>query len=453
MPIRPLDAPRALDVQQVDVGPPRQALALATASERGLGAAARAGGTADFRRRAVIECLGTLGTLRSAREPLAGETWQTPLASERRLLAQVDAIVGLGPTALAQAVDLALDPDVPDPARVFASLFVLGSVDGPGWLKPLQTLFVTATTRHPEEMSAAIEALSLGPNADLHRAMTPLLTHAEARVRAAAVRVLSFRGALAAGDWQAALADPSPGVAAAAAWAPMPRLPLGQAEAALAPLLHSPHEPIAIPVLRAGLGHRLRIAYRRAAELAEDRPGWADALNLLAMFGFASDAERIAAALVSPAPLPALRAAGTLGHIALVPDLIAALERPGLAPADAAEARMSLWKIAGIALADGQGASVARTLWERRAAHFSPHLRYRGGRPLNPAVLVALLRSGPVQRLARQEVYLELGAATASAAPRFSAYDFVAVQAGSLDRLEAWCASPDGQAATTEALH
>lgn len=453
MPIRPLDAPRALDVQRVDVGPPRQALALAPVQERGLGAAARAGGTADFRRRAVIECLGTLGTLRTAREPLAGETWLTPLASERRLLAQVDAIVGLGPTALAQAVDLALDPDVPDPARVFASLFVLGCVDGPGWLKPLQTLFVGAATRHPEEMSAAIEALSLSPHAHLDRAMTPLLVHAEARVRAAAVRVLSFRGTLAADDWQAALADPSPGVVAAAAWAPMPRLPAGRAEAALGPLLHSPQEPIALPVLRAGLGHRLRVAYRRAAEIADDRPGWADALNVLAMFGVASDTERIAAAIASPAPLPGLRAAGTLGHIALVPDLVAALERPDLAPADAVEARMSLWKIAGIALADGQDAAAARTLWERRAPHFSPHLRYRGGRPLNPAVLVALLRHGPVQRLARQDLYLELGAATASAAPRFNAYDFVAVQAAALDRLDAWCASPEGQSATTEALH
>lgn len=453
MPIRPFDAPRALDPQRADVGPPRQALALSAAAERGLGAVARADGTADFRRRAVIECLGTLGTLRTAREPLPGETWLTPLASERRLLAQVDAVVGLGPAALAQVVDLGLDPDVPDPARVFASLFVLGCVAGPGWLKPLQTLFVAATTRHPEEMSAAIEALSLCPHADLSRALEPLLAHEEARVRAAALRVMSFKGTLGESAWRAALADTSPGVVAAAAWAPMPRLPGGVAEAALGPLLHAPQEQLAVPVLRAGVAQRLRPAYRRVGELAEDRPGWADALNLLAMFGFASDAERIASAIASPAPGPGLRAAGTLGHTALVPDLISALERADLAAADAADARMSLWKIAGIALTDAQDAATARELWDRRAHHFTPHLRYRGGRPFSAAVLVDLLRDGPVQRLARQEVYLELCAATASAVPRFSAYDFVAVQADALARLDAWCASPDGHAAVTEALH
>lgn len=71
--------------------------------------ATRWGGTTAYRQQAVTECLDTAAVLRAYREPLEGETWLIPSGSERRLLAQANVIIALGPQALAQVAALSLD--------------------------------------------------------------------------------------------------------------------------------------------------------------------------------------------------------------------------------------------------------------------------------------------------------------------------------------------------------
>ncbi len=180
--------------------------------------------------------------------------------------------------------------------------------------------------------------------------------------------------------------------------------------------------------------------------------GWADALNSASvMFGVASDTERIAAAIASPAPLPGLRAPLPATRPAPRPDRGPRRARPRAR--GCRQARMSLWKIAGIAFADDQDAGVARTLGAAR--HASPALPRRA-----PAEIFAVssrcCAMGSCAAVARQDLYVE-HAATASAAPRFSAYDFpVAVQPRHPDRSSTpWCAFArrGRKAATTEALH
>src|SRR5258707_12815757 len=106
-------------------------------------------GTQSFRDQSVVECLDTASVLRTYRKPLRGETWLTPLKSERRLLAQVDAIIGLGVPALVRVEALAFDPDVPDPNRLFAAAFTLGCLDNPRWLNSVVSMLIRAAESTP----------------------------------------------------------------------------------------------------------------------------------------------------------------------------------------------------------------------------------------------------------------------------------------------------------------
>ena len=135
-----LDVPRCLDLAACHVGAPRADMAREQDSSRFWQATEGARGTVVFRQRAVEQCLDTAAVLRAYREPLDGETWLTPAGSEQRLLAQVNAILALGTTAVGQAASLAIDGDLPDPGRVFAALLVLGCVDGREWINPMREL-------------------------------------------------------------------------------------------------------------------------------------------------------------------------------------------------------------------------------------------------------------------------------------------------------------------------
>ena len=154
------------------------------------------GGTLAFRKRAVRECLDTVAVLRAYREPLPDEVWTVPLASERRMLAQVNAILALGQPALRQVVDLAIDADLPDPGRVFAALLTLGCVAGPAWQQPMLSVFVAAVQRNAAEGAAAVEALSLAPNVEVLQGLVTMMSDDRPPVRAAVVRVLSYRATL-----------------------------------------------------------------------------------------------------------------------------------------------------------------------------------------------------------------------------------------------------------------
>ncbi len=165
MPRAMFDVPHCVDADAVFVGAPAEVPAAGRGWRASWSDWPADGGTAAFRRRAVAECFDTLAVLRGYREPLAGETWLLPAASNSGSLAQAGTpYYTAGAPALDQVAGLALDADLPDPGRVFAGVFLLGCVAGPGWLPVLRRIFVGAVQRHPEEAAAAVEAACLAPH-------------------------------------------------------------------------------------------------------------------------------------------------------------------------------------------------------------------------------------------------------------------------------------------------
>ncbi|WP_343607773.1 hypothetical protein [Roseateles sp.] len=388
-----------------------------------------AGGTAAFRRRAAEECLDLVAVLRAYRAPQPDEHWRTPIDSERRLLAQVNAIIGLGAEALDQVAALAIDPDLPDPGRVFAALLVLGCVAGDRWWPAMQRIFEAAVGRHPEEGAHAVEALSLSPRSDLPELLSPWLGHESPALRAAAARVLAFRWELPERAWETAMRDAAPAVVAAALGAPAHQFDPGRCEPLLLTAAHSPAEPVARAALRLGAALRLPALHGQATRMATRDPGWADALTAMAMHGHPGDAVLLRAMLRNADRWQAARAASVLGLPALIPDLLALHDDPLRNDEERQLAAQALATIAGPA-PDGDSAG-----WWRRIAQAPADLRVRGGRPLGAGVLLARLRGPGWSRAVRQDQYLELVAASRGQAPRFSPFDFVAAQEASLQRI------------------
>lgn len=437
------DMPACLGLAASWVGPPRAGERDARAPLSVRQPAGDADDTARFRQHAARECFDTAATLRIHREPLAGEHWQLPARAEKRLLAQINAIVALGPDALAQVIRLALDPDLADPGRVFAALLTLGSVDDPALHTQALRIFRGAVMRSAREARAAVEALGVCPHPGFDDALAPLLRDPQARIREACVRVLAFRGTLAQDAWHAALRDADLGVRTAALAAPLAGYERRACEEALQPCFDLPESETRVRLaLRAGVS----IGSARAHDFASWRmrgeaPGWADAAHCVALFGHASDAPAIARLLQGADPRAGIQAAARLGVVELAPDLLSVLARHAADSEAALCARRALRRITGMAFdaPDAEpDAREAALLWERQASRFHPGTRYREGRALSLALLLDLLRDGPGSREERDTLYLEMRSATASRVPRFSVHDFVGVQRQALRHIGAW---------------
>lgn len=440
MPQRALsDVPSCLDAEAFFVGEPAQPAGTAGGWRSAWQDWQPGGGTRALRARAAEECLDTAAVLRSYREPLPGETWRVPAEAEQRLLAQVNALVGLGPEALRRVAHLALDPELPDPGRVFASLLVLGCVAGDRWLGRIGEIFAAAVARSPQEGAAAIEAASLAPHLAIEEIARPLLAHESPALRAAAVRVLAYRESLGDAPWLRALQDADARVAVAALCVPVRNRDPDFCEAALAPLLESHSESVVRAALLAGASLRLRATRVHALAIALQDAAWADAAQAFALHGSLFDAPRLRALLEGPRWAHAVQAAATLGSIELVPDLLALLADPVLAPPELALVQRALAAITGLPAAE---AAAMQRAWAERVAGCDPGWRYRQGRVLGPALLLELLESAAVAapRPQRQLWYLELCGGAGGRVPRFSAYDFVGVQQASLRRIARWVA-------------
>lgn len=440
------DIPACLGLPASWVGPPRGRLGDTRAPLSVRRPTADADDTASFRQYAARECFDTAATLRIHREPLAGEPWQLPARAEKRLLAQINAIVALGPDALAQVIRLALDPDLADAGRVFAALFTLGIVDDQALHAEALRIFRSAVMRSAAEARAAVEALGVSPHSRFDEALAPLLSDPQARIREACVRVLAFRGTLSEDAWHAALRDADLGVSTAALGAPLAGYEPGACEEALQPCFDVLNAETRVRLaLRAGVS----IGSARAHDFASwcmcgEAPGWADAAHCVALFGRASDAPAIARLLQGADPRAGVRAAARLGVVDLVPDLLSVLARHAADSEAAVAARRALQTITGKAFdasdacdakADARDAALR---WERHASAFRPGTRYRDGHALSLALLLDLLRDGPGSREERDTLYLEMRSATASRVPRFSVHDFVGVQRQALRRIGAW---------------
>jgi hypothetical protein len=365
----------------------------------------------------------------------------TPAGSERRLLAQVNAILALGPAALERVRAMSLDADVPDPGRVFAALFVLGCAEGHRWLDPAHDIFLAAAVRNPNEAAAAIEAASLCPNSHIATRLAPLVDDERPRVRASVIRVLAFRGALSEAQWNNALVDSDLGVQASALSAPLRAYDAGACERALRPsLVRDDNETLTRLALRAGLSLGVDGAYVRAREIARTNPERAGAADLLALAGDLANS-RVRDMLDGPHVIEGARAAAISGSPELVPDLLEVLNRTDVSPETRMMASQALATITGLGFTAVENATQALNLWSQHSAGFRACARYRHGRCWSPDVLLDSLRTGPGERSVRQDTYFELQVATQSRVPRFSAYDFVGVQAESLRNIERWIGS------------
>ncbi len=454
MTIALVDVPFCLNVDTWYVGPARDVKAPVAGRQSDWKKALDSGGTPGYRKQAVSECLDTVAVMRGYREPLPGETWLIPAASERRLLAQVNAIIALGRPALDQVTDMALDSDVPDPGRVFAALLVIGCVEGGHWLALARELFVAASLRNPAEAAAAAEAMSLAPNPDLNAVLTALLDDERPRVRTGAIRALAFRGSLHESRWTDAMRDRDVTVLTAALTAPLGGYDRSGCGHALQPLFAvSAAEPAVRYALRAGLSLGLNAARDCAVQIARRDPSWADAIRVLAMFGHVGDAQYVREALLSSELQGGIDAAATLGTVRLVPDLLEVLHRDDLSLEMGMAANQALSAITGLPFASMKNAAQAARLWMEHSSEFDLHIRYREGRPLNLEVLLQSLRTGPATRTARQNIFLEMQAATESRVPRFNSYDFIGVQTESLRRIERWLADPRVQRNTSTIRH
>jgi hypothetical protein len=392
--------------------------------------------TDAFRLRAARECLDLLGTLRTHREPQAGETWRAPMASERRLVAQLHAVLVLGPPALKQAERLALDPDVPDGDRVFAGLLVLASTTDVEYVQRCVPLFEAAVQRDRTEAAAAVEALCLSPSPAVAEVLDPLLKHVNVAVRAAAVRVLSYRGELATRPWCEAVTDPDPRVAVPALGGALQHIDRDAAEVVLKPLYTHESETLARAALRSGMALALPSASQAARTLAATSPSWADALYLVALLGQPQDRRLLEGAMLQHLDVAA-RACARSGWLPLGSRLIATLAGQPADTRAAAGVASALSTLAACTVEPTTGPDAWAGAWIDATRTLDEGLRHRHGRPLSLHAMAHELRTGRLSRPQRQELYFEMQVLTQGRLPRFNAFDFIGCQHDELDRLDA----------------
>ena len=395
-------------------------------------------GTQAFRDQSAVECLDTAGVLRSYRKPQRGETWLTPLKSERRLLAQVDAIIGLGERAIARVEALAFDPDIPDPSRLFAAAFTLGCIDNERWTNSAVSMLIRAAHRTRAELDAVTEALCLSPNRKIAVVLEPLLSHELLNVRAAAIHIMGYRGTLPEDAWHAAIRSGETSLTISALKAMTHNYRTDACRSALLPLYGDDSERILRLAMLAGLRLRSRAAYECAAGIADVDPSRADSLRIVALFGVWADIARVRSVIAGDMALPGMVAAGILGYVDLVPDLFAVIEngeegsKLSLAAADA------LRMVIGTSCGEPETLAGAKQFWAAHAGAFDKGSRYRLGKFLSTNLILEQLGEGSWSRKDRQQLYGELMAVTHCRIPPFSPYDFIGAQRLALQTIEQW---------------
>jgi hypothetical protein len=433
--------PRLVDIANEWVGLPHatiEARASAQGNDSDYGIAHD--DTKSFRQRVTLECLDTLGTLRSHRAPQLDEFWFIPASSERRMLAQANAILVLGPPALQYVEQCALDADVPDPDRVFAALFVLGSTAGKYYVNRCMPIYEAVLQRTREEAAAAIEALCLCPSPVLSEVLTPFLDHTNPTIRAATVRILGYRLELSTQQWCKATSDDDQYVVLAALSSALHHMDHHRCDLALEQLYISANEDVVHAALRAGLALGLTKAQEAARVFATQTPIWARALDLVALLGSNNDRYLFDRALFFDLTAAA-RACGCAGWLPLGSKLLMAYEsqsKTGNGSDSTGEhVKRALNSMVPLPPDTPLDAGSLAQAWFDSTRQLDINYRYRDGFVCNLARLMHQLNEDGQSRLQRQELYFELQVLTEGRVPRFSAFDFIGVQVDALDRIAA----------------
>ncbi len=164
------------------------------------------------RTRDYLEEVAMIGMQRA---PLLGDPWRTTLTLEHRMLRAIDALVAMGPPALAHLEPLVLDTPGKDPSRLFAVAMTLGCVQGRDALAVAERVFFDFERVDPDCAAQLAAALKLVPHDLLPLSLRTLLADPEPAHRALAIEVLGYRG-LASEQQLVTAASDVPAVAAAA---------------------------------------------------------------------------------------------------------------------------------------------------------------------------------------------------------------------------------------------
>ncbi|WP_437950293.1 hypothetical protein WME98_05365 [Sorangium sp. So ce296] len=148
----------------------------------------------DFVRRWSRLCFEDIGMLGVQRAPLPGDDWRSCKALELRMVAAIDALAALGPTAIAHVEPMAMDAPAADPMRVFAAAMIAGCLEGRDVLACAERVLFRFGPGNPVVAGAFVSAMKLARNPFLPSCLRALSASSERGCRAIAVEVLAHRG-------------------------------------------------------------------------------------------------------------------------------------------------------------------------------------------------------------------------------------------------------------------
>jgi hypothetical protein len=168
-----------------------------------------------FRKNRTRECFEEVAMIGPQRAPLLGDPWRSAFILERRLLWGLDAIVAMGPGAVAEIEPLVFDSPVKDPTRVFGITMILGCLAGRDALAAAERVFLAFEPGDPACAEQFAAALKLVTHPLLPLTLRTWLADSDPVHRAVAIDVLGYRE-MATVDELARAAVDAPEVAALA---------------------------------------------------------------------------------------------------------------------------------------------------------------------------------------------------------------------------------------------
>ena len=312
---QPRTADPEVNAQVIEPDPPPPGFAFAPPKALGEDA---------FIHRWARECFEEIGMLGVQRAPLPGDEWRMSLPIERRMVAAIDAIAALGPTAIAYLEPLAMDVPVANPMSVFAMAMLGGCLDGRDALAGAERVLHHFGPNDPIVAEPFVAAMKLAPNPFVPSAMRSLALATELGCRAVAVEVLAYRGWLTQEELTELADEEDPRVLALA----LPALAVARhrdLERALSRALA--HDDLRVRA--AALDAMALAAHPQAAAAARAATAGAlgdDALVRLALVASEDDARWLLQRMKASATPAAIEAVGWAGLVDAVPMLIRLLE-------------------------------------------------------------------------------------------------------------------------------
>ena len=303
------------------------------------------------RARQCVEDLAMFGRMRRATD---AEPWCAP-RTESRLLARIDGLVACGVEVFGALVHMLGARPVPDPELTWALVMLFGSLEGDDGALQCLRVARSADASLPEMQDALGDALGLAPHPAFDgeglgaAALRAWLADPLPGRRVIALSALARRDALRLDEVARGFGDDAPEVVRAAA-AALPRCSGTPGEAWWSAALQHPDPAVVTAVLRASALRGRPEGLARATALTEGGAGtFGDAAKVLSLAGELSAWDALRAGYARNPDAAALAAFGWFGHRDAIPALLAAMHREALAPT----AARALWRITGVALAEG----------------------------------------------------------------------------------------------------